>query len=588
MVSVVPVKIPNHDKDRTLTRRTVKGAAGGLKGVHYEDDRRPDPAGKIGPEAARIQKAKAEQIRQIRREAQATTRAAAGTQTTTPAPVGAPKEEQEMILDDEDATSRDTKAKQKRRAVVARDRLTIDKDAPDRRRAVRWDLLSERDGDGPDDDEGVSVDLDAIAAAVFDPHPSSWAHLFEPDVRPRPGAPGLMLPDEIQAAFPSPLDYAKHCMLLAQTFGHTTGAAHHEVVDYLVALFVGLRDHRFGRRALLSWGPDTGILNVYPLEVIERVLIAYPEFLPRLRRERWIAPELGDPPQAELTLSPDLPLSLTVPEDVMVRGFAVKAGVRPGYRFEPGPERSTYALTLSTPGRYELLMSARRPSGDTLVDGLQVRVLGPVPVASPTPFRDAERIARWPMPSLPRPAAFAAGIEEEETIDGGGGLDPHELARRRRDDAMKGPKGERADPFYGLGHDAARAPIRTGKAPAPPMPDPRLPLEVPEDVWLSAAEAAVLRLALAAGATKADVQTSGDHPSGAKEVTEVMPAWPETAVEAVYGDDPVLPSTPEQHERAIDPDGGPTRPDAPVAIGRPPGVVSGTQSEVPEESPDED
>ena len=522
------MKIPKYEKDRTLTRRTVKGAAGGLKGVHYEDDRRPDASTKLSPEASRIQKFKNEQIRADRRVAAAAARAlahapAAETEKTSP-----PKEEQEMILDDEDAMSRDTKARKKRRPVVARDRFTVDKDAPDRRRKVRWDLLLEDDADDEPDEESAEIDLGAIADAVFGGRGRRFSN---DDEQSYPGAPGLLMPDEIQAAFGSPFDYAKHCMLLAETFAQSTGALREEAVRYLAALFLGLSDRRFGRRALLAWGPDTGILDVYPLEVIEHVLETQPEFLPRVRFGRWIAPELGEAPQSELTVAADLPLFLTVPEDVMVRGFAIKGGDRPGYCFEPGPDLATYALSLGSPGRYRLLMSARTPQGDTLVDRLQVRVLGPPAPARPRPARNPERVAAWPMPVVPI-RVDAPPEAEDDDPETSGRFARHEFARRQTLDALGGPKGEAADALFGLGRSAATDPIHSGRA---AMPSPLLPLEAPEDARLSAAEAAVLKLALAAGATMADVQIAEAEPTDSEEVTDVLPVWPDTAVEVAYG-----------------------------------------------------
>ena len=467
------MKIPKVEKDRTLTRRTVKGAAGGLKGVHYEDDRRPDPATKRSPEAERIQKTKAEQIQASRHEAIAAARAMGAAAAAEPAEkTTAPKEEQEMILDDEDANSREAKAKQKRRAVVSRDRFTVDKDAPDRRRKVRWDLLSEEEEEALDEAE-PDVDFEAIAAAVH-LSKASRSHLFLPDDRPSPGAPGLLLPDEIYAAFGSPLDYAKHCMLLAESFAQTTGATRDEAVRYLTTLFLGLADVRFGRRALLAWGPDTGILDIYPLEVIELVLREHPAFLPRVRFGRWIAPELGDDPQFELTVTPELPLFLTVPEDVTVRGFAVKGGARPGYCFEPGPQRSTYALTLGLPGQYELLMSARDPTGDTLVDRIKVRVLGPVAGPPARPARDAHLVAGWPIPEI-APRFDPSDASEDTLQDTSGIIDPAELARRQRSDAMAGPKGEDADPFYALGQGRRAGAPADGRPRGPGPAGPRRP-----------------------------------------------------------------------------------------------------------------
>ncbi len=525
------MKIPKNEKDRTLTRRTVKGAAGGLKGVHYEDDRRADPNTKLSPEAKRVQATKQELIRSTRNEAAAAARAEAGTAPSEEAKKGAPKEEQEMILDDEDAMTRDTKARQKRRAVVARDRFTVDKDAPDHRRKVRWDLLSDEEAQAQAEEEEVDFDADAVVASVFNP---PRAHLFEPRARVPPGAPGLWLPKDIRAAFSSPLDYAKHCMLLAETFAQSTGAHREETIRYLAALFLGLPDARFGRRALLAWGPDTGIIDIYPLEVIEHVLVTRPSFLPRVRFGRWVAPELGERPEAELTVAPELPLNLTVPEDFLVRGFALKGGWRPGYCFEPGPERSTYALIMGTPGMFELLMAARSPDGEMLVDRLRIRVLGPVPEPPPAPPRDAERVAAWPIPDIPEhhdPEAPEVGPDEPESPgDVGEGIDRHELARLKRLDALGGPKGEEADPIFD-GRNSARAPLRTG---AEPAPSPLIPLEAPEDVTISAAEAAVLRLALAAGATMADVQMAGADPATADDVTDLLPIWPDTAVEEAY------------------------------------------------------
>ncbi|MEM7678323.1 MAG: glycosyltransferase, partial [Myxococcota bacterium] len=533
-----------------------------------------------------------------------------------------------------------------------------DLDGP-RRRKVRWDLLLDDDEEDEDiSEETGEIDLEPIAESVYG---TPRVHLFEPEVRPAPGAPGLLNPEDIRTVFPAPLDYAKHCMLLVETFAQTTGAFRDEVVEYAASLFTGLSDPRFGRRSLLSWGPDTGIIGVYPLEVVEHVLLTLPAFLPRVRFGRWIALELGDVPKFELTVTPDLPLILTVTGDILVRGFAVKGGGQPGYCFEPGPEPQTYALTLTTPGHYELLMSARTTDGDTIVDRLLVRVLGDAELAPSLPPRYPDRIAQWPKPTVLELDEYDDDEPPDTpTVHTDAGIDPHELARRQQLDAMGGPKGEQADPIFGVGLDAARAPLRSG---ADAQPGPFVPLEAPEDVSLSVAEAAVLRLALAAGATYADIQIAGAKPSDGNEPTEVLPVWPDTAVEPTYessdeqdfdtvvSDDvpgyvasslpaaselaepsaamiaaptelpsadasapaesctdmssapsvpatatplptggvsasPVLPApfsaTPEErgeNQKSLEL----TRPDAPVAIGKPSGVVSGTQAQVPGE-----
>ena len=595
------MKIPKYEKDRTLTRRTVKGAAGGMKGVDYEDDRRADPSTRLSPQAERLKKAKAEQLRAGRQEAAATARAETahgGPKVDTHRQ--APKEEQEMILDDEDAMSRDAKARQRRRTIVSRDRLTVDKNAPDHRREVPWDLLSDDEQAEPDE---ATVDVDAIVDGAFS-RQISRAHLFATKASVAPGAPGLLMPEDIQTAFPSPIDYAKHCMLLAEAYAQSTGAYREETVRYMAALFMGLPDVGFARRALMAWGPDTGIVDIYPLEVIEHILLARPDFLPRVRFERWIVP-VGEVATAALNVDPTERLLLHVPEDVMVRGFAIRGGLRPGYCFEPGPSPATYALTLDRPGRFTILTSARSDHGYTLVDRLEVCVNGEPHAEPEARPRDQARVAAWPMPAVPD--RFASIPFDEQTESDRSSQD---LAARRRLDALRGPKGDGADSAYARAPESTREPIRVG---AEPVPGPIIPLEAPGDVQLSIAEAAVLRLALAAGATMSDVQVIRADGPNSEEVTDIVSAWPDTAIEPAYQGPPrlgqastedfvqaeadrVSPGPNEDGLAASKRTGHPpkaamsfdatenTIADAPAVVGRPDGVVSGTQTSVPSET----
>ncbi len=172
-----------------------------------------------------------------------------------------------------------------------------------------------------------------------------------------------------------------------------------------------------------------------------------------------------------------------------------------------------------------------------------------------------------------------------------------------------GPKGETGDPYFERGRHAAHETIRAG---AEPIPGPFVPLEAPEDARLSIAEAAVLRLALAAGATEEDVQVSESEPSDSEAATDVLPAWSDTTIEPAYrppsastpdaAHPPTLgqastedfvdtpPTEPDAPARALDvaplafEPAETTIADAPAVIGRPTGVVSGTQVSVPGES----
>ena len=48
-------------------------------------------------------------------------------------------------------------------------------------------------------------------------------------------------------------------------------------------------DRSFGRLALKEFGPATGILDIYPLEVVEHILARYPAFLPKVGFGRLFA-----------------------------------------------------------------------------------------------------------------------------------------------------------------------------------------------------------------------------------------------------------------------------------------------------------
>lgn len=424
---------PKYAKDRTLTRRTVKGAAGGMKGVDYEDDRRPDPA----VVAAKRADARAQRPEGATRPPPLSENPALK-DTAHSRASGAPKEEAEMVLDDEDALTRDAKARQRAKHFVPRDRFTVDKDAPDRQRQVRWDLLDEEEEEEEAtwSSEEAEVDLAAIAEAIAsaDDEEQSRAHLFVKNKTPAPGDPRLTDPGEAMRSFGAPLAYAQHALLLSEAFRQACGATRAETVAYLAELFVGVPDLGFARSALRELGSGTGIVEIYPLEVIVEILDRFPTFLPRVRFG-----EVFETVATPVAMRPFRALELLLPVDLKVRGFAVIGGARPGYRFEPGIETGHYRLVMGAAGDFELLVSARSPAGGTVVQRFRVEVEGTPEALPESPPRDADAIARWPRPSVRAPETEA---REEPSSEESSALSAGERWSRTEQDALRGPKGE--------------------------------------------------------------------------------------------------------------------------------------------------
>jgi hypothetical protein len=412
------VKVPRPPKppdvgakhDTSWTRRNTAGAAGGLAGVDYEDPRALESAAdkegsatkKSGPRGdGKSAPAQAE---------------ASDLKDRNAAALANP----ELVLLDEDVTTKEAKRKQRSRPARARDRLSIDKDAPELVRARKW--IEDEDDDSQLEDEERErrrtreflFDLDALEEHIEE----SRAHLFAPE-KPTPGDPSLFDPDEIQRALETPVAYAKHVMILAEAFRRSTGAYREEAIAYLARMFVSTSDRNFGRLALKEFGPGSGILDIYPLEVIEHVLERYPGFLPKVRFG-CLFHNVPDGERRALTTNTRTPIMLEYAEELRIRGFAISGGGRPGYVFEPDLEPGKYRLLIQSAGRWTISISAANSSGYTTIDRIIVRVR-PKAVRdlvegggeeTEYPPRDPKRVAAWPMPE-PKPIDPSADEEAE-------------------------------------------------------------------------------------------------------------------------------------------------------------------------------
>ncbi|MBI4821298.1 MAG: hypothetical protein HY791_33870 [Deltaproteobacteria bacterium] len=212
---------------------------------------------------------------------------------------------------------------------------------------------------------------------------------------------GLLDPAELARRFPQPTLYARQALLLSEAFRAWTGATRGETIDYLARILICPKDPNFSRACLRELGVTTGIVDVYPLEVIEHILFAFPSHLPKFGFGRVFQ---RDDLLATLSSDTDAPLVLLPLESFKVRGFAVADGWAPGYRFEPGREAGTYALEIHSSGEYRVLVAGVSRAGYTLIDRFTVSVESgkkDLRRSRPAePERDPRRVAAWPIPDV--------------------------------------------------------------------------------------------------------------------------------------------------------------------------------------------
>jgi hypothetical protein len=206
-------------------------------------------------------------------------------------------------------------------------------------------------------------------------------------------------------------------MVLAEAFRAATGATRSEAIAYLALLFAGLGDRSFARQALKELGPATGIIDIYPLEVIEHLVEAYPGLL----LKAGFGTLFVRPKKKSLDLEAGVAVHLEYPSGLKVRGFAIKGGGRPGYRFEPTETEGRYLLMIFSPGEYRLLISALTRSGHTVIDRFDAIVSdGPralSPLSAEEPARDAAKVEAWPKPE-PVPVDYSRLLEDEAPPQG--------------------------------------------------------------------------------------------------------------------------------------------------------------------------
>lgn len=108
-------------------------------------------------------------------------------------------------------------------------------------------------------------------------------------------------------------------------------------------------------RKVLAELENKPIRDVYPLEVLMRMLEERPELLPGVRQGSVLGPELRDESRKVLAGHAH---TITVPNDVRLKSFALLGGGRPGYEFQPHKDEGKYTLLVDTPGHHTFALLA--------------------------------------------------------------------------------------------------------------------------------------------------------------------------------------------------------------------------------------
>lgn len=109
-------------------------------------------------------------------------------------------------------------------------------------------------------------------------------------------------------------------------------------------------------RRVLAQLESNPIRDVYPLEVLMKLLDDRPELLPGVRAGRIVANAETLADGAHVFAGH--PVRLEVPVDVRIKSFALLGGGRPGYEFHPHKDEGVFQLLVDTPGRFTFALLA--------------------------------------------------------------------------------------------------------------------------------------------------------------------------------------------------------------------------------------
>lgn len=195
--------------------------------------------------------------------------------------------------------------------------------------------------------------------------------LFDTPADDRMGDLELVDPNEMKRILGPSVRFAQHAMILAES-AMGEGASRAQALELLSGLYVGLDDRAYAEKALRAFGAATGILDIYPLELMEHLLEHVPGFVSKTEHRRLFGGEL------KARARPGEDIVLEYDAGLRIRGFALGGGPRPGYLFEPTDE-GIYRLRFESEGQFRAMVSAITKDGWLFIDELDATISSDAP-----------------------------------------------------------------------------------------------------------------------------------------------------------------------------------------------------------------
>lgn len=198
---------------------------------------------------------------------------------------------------------------------------------------------------------------------------SDKGKLFEDLPEDRLGDLTLLDPNEMKRVLGSPMRFAQHAMVLTAQ-RQQEGLPREQAVEHLAKLYLGLTDKTYANKALRQFGAATGVLDVYPIEVMQHLLQHAPGFLRKVQLGSFCTAV----PKDGYKTTVGKPVVLSYDETLRIRGFALRGGGQPGYLFEPVDPPGTYHLSFADAGTFQVAISALTKDGHLLIEDFEVKV----------------------------------------------------------------------------------------------------------------------------------------------------------------------------------------------------------------------
>ena len=232
---------------------------------------------------------------------------------------------------------------------------------------INWD--EHRKKRGKKDEDGTEEESAEEKAAKAMGMSEGKARYFEDLPDDRMGDLALTDPNQIKRQLGPSVRFAQHAMIIAHD-RMKAGMPRQEAIEFLASLYLGVADRKYARKAIRQFGAGTGILDIYPLELMGHLLNNVPHFLPKVRTGSFFKATKKGGWKTET----GAPITLEYQPHLRIRGFAIKNGERPGYLFEPIDPPGHYQLTFNTAGKWTVMISALDKQGQLFIDELVVEV----------------------------------------------------------------------------------------------------------------------------------------------------------------------------------------------------------------------